>query len=334
MKEFNLSIVIVAVSFAASVFLLFQFEESVFYSVNLEQEFATPENENVNPDVSLVFVGDIMLARAVGQRMEIENDFYWPFRLLGDYVRDFDLAVGNLESVISDKGANVGSIYSFRADPRVASPLASAGFDILSVANNHAWDYGRAAFEDSLNRIKTNGMDYVGGGFNFDEAHGGLIKEVNGTKIAFLAYTNLAPNGIGAALDQSGISVTDLEHLEKDVKALKEKSDVVAVLFHWGEEYQTVHNSYQETVAKKAIAAGADIVVGHHPHVRQEITREGESWIAYSLGNFIFDQSFSMETMTGLALEVEIRDKKITEVSGKNMVISPNFQVYPEGVGQ
>lgn len=153
---------------------------------------------------------------------------------------------------------------------------------------------------------------------------------VKGTKVAFLGYTDLISPQVSATEKSAGISFLNIDQMIKDVGEAKSKSDLVVVSFHWGEEYQTKHNQKQEEIAKVAIDAGASLVVGHHPHVVQEVEQYKDGWIAYSLGNFVFDQNFSWGTTHGLALEVAIKDKKIYKVTKKEVTISPEYQASIE----
>ena len=114
----------------------------------------------------------------------------------------------------------------------------------------------------------------------------------------------------------------------KDIKAAKAKSDLVIVSFHWGQEYQTKSNAHQQKIAAAAVKAGADLIVGHHPHVAQEIDKIQGVTVAYSLGNFIFDQNFSPETKTGLILKVKIENNKIVKVEPRMIKFTNNFQPY------
>ena len=128
-----------------------------------------------------------------------------------------------------------------------------------------------------------------------------------------------------------------IEQVQTDIRALRPHVDVVVVSFHWGEEYKTVHNQHQETIARAALDAGADMIAGHHPHVRQDMATYDGKTVVYSLGNFIFDQSFSKETMTGLSVEVTIRDKKIVDIQKRDADISRQFQPFlvpKEGLAQ
>ena len=311
---------------------IFLTQQKEFYSdfpqqaaaINLTQLKEISERQK---SIILMFVGDIMLNRGVEYyvRTKGNGDLRFPFLKIADYLTQADILFGNLESVISDKGVKVGSIYSFRAKPEAIEGLIYAGFDILSVANNHVFDYGREAMEDNFKRLKAAGIDYVGGGFSEKEVHSVVIKEMRGIKIAYLAYTNLGSEYWEAKGEKSGIGWLD-ERITDDIKLAKEKADIVVVSMHFGDEYQSQSNKQQKYFAHLAIDAGGDLVIGHHPHVVQEIEKYEEGYIAYSLGNFVFDQSFSEKTMRGLILKVLLYDGKIKEVIPIEIRINKYFQ--------
>ena len=301
-------------------------------------------------DITILFAGDIMLDRGIAFYIAQHNDWKWPFLLIADTLQKADLAFGNLESVISDKGENLGSIYSFRASPKTIEGLVFAGFDVLSVANNHSMDYGIEAFADSVSRLKQAGIVPVGIELFSAIAENNSkleIRKIKGTKFGFLAYTNLGSPLWRATQTTSGVAWVDeytIEDFQNTIRAAKEQSDVLAVSVHFGEEYQTKPSYMQKFIAESAVDAGADIVIGHHPHVVQLIEPEGSSeperpieqykngWIAYSLGNFVFDQGFSSETMEGLLLEVKIKEKQITQVISRVIRMNSSFQ--PELISQ
>jgi len=300
-----------------------------------------PENnggveQNLQSSITLMFVGDIMLSRQIGDRMQKENDWKWPFLKIADALKETDILFGNLEGPISDKGKNIGSIYSFRADPKAIEGLNFAGFDVLSVANNHMFDWGREALEDTFARFKEAGINYVGGGLNKTEAHSPVIKEIKGAKIAFLAYCSEGSEYWEAAADRSGIAWLKEENLKKDIENAKTLADLVIVSMHFGEEYQQKPNSSQKYFARLAIDSGADLVVGHHSHVLQPIEEYKQGFIAYSLGNFVFDQPFSPQTKESTVLKVIIENPSISsgQVAKIKIVmplkaeISNDFQVF------
>ena len=288
-------------------------------------ESRTPEEEK---PLTMIFVGDIMLDRGVEAIVNNYDNYRYPFLKTFDVLKSADLAFGNLEGPISDGGQKQGSIYSFRFEPQVVEGLKFAGFDVLSLANNHILDYGREALGNTISILEENSINSIGAGDNYLEANNPLIKEIGGVKIAFLGYALMNPKGYEASKDYSGTSSFELERVENEVKTFKALgiADIVVISFHWGEEYQTRSNKKQQEIGRVLAEAGADLIVGHHPHVVQELERYKNSWIAYSLGNFIFDQNFSEETMSGLILRAEIQDKKIKTVEPIEIKIDSSFQ--------
>lgn len=280
-----------------------------------------------------LFVGDIMLSRGVAKQIEKNQDYCYPFLKIASTTAGADLLFGNLEGPISERGRNQGNTYSFRAKPAVVAGLQLAGFDILSLANNHVWDWGKEALEDTIKILKEGGIEPVGAGRDYKEANRSVIKEINKTKIAFLAYTNLYSEKLEARQGLPGISDFEIETAMTDIRRLKDLSlaDIIAVSLHWGEEYKTKANEAQKHAIQKLIEAGADLIIGHHPHVVQEIEQYKGGWAAYSLGNFIFDQNFSEETMTGLMLKIVVQNKKIIEIRPIKIKINATFQ--PEIIG-
>ena len=282
-------------------------------------------------EAKIAFVGDVMLARGV--RSVIENygrgDFRFPFLKIGGNLQNYDLLFGNLEGAISDQGENLGSAYSFRMEPKAIDGLKYAGFNVLSVANNHIGDWGADAMKDTFKRLSEAGIFYVGGGFDKEEPYEPRIIEVNGMKIAFLGFSQFGKNYLeSGGINKSGIAVIDEEKIGTAVKKARAEADIVVVSFHWGEEYQAEPNEYQKRIGHLAIDAGADLVIGHHPHVIQPIEKYKDSYIAYSLGNFVFDQNFSEETTKGLLLEAVISGGKIASLNPLEIKISENFQPF------
>lgn len=278
--------------------------------------------------VTLLFVGDIMLSRLIGDIMVRNSDWRYPFLETADFLKSADITFGNLEGPISARGTKVGSIYSFRSDPRAIEGLLYAGFDALSIANNHIWDYGADAVRDTLIIVKNAGIGIVGGGADYSEAHKPPIKDVKGTKVAFLGYTDLISSTLGLKTSKPAIAYLNLEQAIIDIKEARKLADFVVISLHWGNEYETTHNPNQEKVAKALIDAGAQLIIGHHPHVVQPVEEYGGGYIAYSLGNFVFDQNFSPDTKNGLALKVILKDKKISQVEKIKIGFTSSYQPY------
>lgn len=281
---------------------------------------------------TLLFVGDVMLDRGIERIARKKNDWRYPFLKVTKLLSDSDLLFGNLESPISNRGRKAGSIYSFRADPYVLQGLIAAGFDVMSFANNHVWDYGREAFTDTLLFLNKVGIGYVGAGFDYKEAHKPLVKNIRGTKIAFLAYTKLIPVSLTRENSTPAVAYLELSQVKADIEKAAALADIVVVSYHWGQEYKTTHSSFQEKIARASIDAGATLVIGHHPHVVQGVEKYKNGYIAYSLGNFIFDQNFSRPTSKGLLLKTEIVGKSITNVQLIEVSFNQTFQPLVAGV--
>ena len=307
---------------------------------------ATPEDK-----IKVVLTGDINLGTNVGKliRDRENGDYTFPFRHLSSYLSSADLTIGNLESIISDKGSCTKLIWGIplRAAPEAVNGLLYAGFDMLGVANNHIGDYDFEGMEDSLDRIKAAGMIYAGGGKNFEEAHTPAIKTVNNTRIALLAYTNVpmymdstgpyspTPKWI-AREDRPGMAWAhdtrfdmygDLDQMTADIINAKSMADIVIVSVHFGWERHKEPDNNQIELAHRAIDAGASLVVGHHPHVTQPVEIYKGKYIAYSLGNFIFDMTGNDDYKKGMMIEATILGKQIIDVQEIATRINDRYQV-------
>ena len=296
-----------------------------FDIVRIEELFGA-RVANWKGQIDLLFVGDIMLSRSVGAMIARQSDPTYPFHEIAEQVQNADIAFGNLEGPISGRGTNRGSIYSFRADPAAVAGLRFAGFDVLSLANNHIFDWGPEALRDTVNFLSQSGIHAVGAGANREAANRSGMLTARNNNVAFLAYTTLYPKSLEAGTSSPGISSFEMEKVRETIRALRDEADVIVVSLHWGEEYRTTSTIAQQGIAQALIDAGADLVVGHHPHVMQEIERYKHGWIAYSLGNFVFDQNFSEETMRGLTLTATVARGKLTGIKTSVVQISDTFQ--------
>lgn len=305
-------------------------KEEISKSGIVAQDIAELESEVSSDDqqATLLFVGDIMLSRGIGQIMAKKDDWKYPFLQIADLLKSADITVGNLESPISERGTRMGSIYSFRADPRAIEGLLHAGLGVLSIANNHIWDYGADATNDTISLLEDAGIGVIGGGADYEQAHKAFIKEVKGVKIAFLGYTNLVPVLTTSKTSKPAIASLDVSEIISDISESKKVADLVVVSLHWGNEYETIQSLEQEKIAKALVNAGAKLIIGHHPHVVQPVEEYDGSFIAYSLGNFVFDQNFSPETKKGLVLKVSLVGKEIAQVEQLEVKFSPLFQPY------
>jgi len=276
-------------------------------------------------DRRLLFVGDVMLSRAVGAKMQSEGDFAFPFRKIADTLAAADLTFANLECPVSDTGRNRHHLYSFRAAPGAIAGLNFAGIDVVSLANNHMYDWGPEALVDTVRRLREAGIRPVGAGANDLEAHYPVLIDLGDLRLAFLAYVDVEPKLAAAAPGRPGVAWLEPGRVLADIRFARPLADLVIVSPHWGIEYATQPNRRQVELAHRMIDAGADLVVGTHPHVVQPVEEYNGRWIAYSLGNFIFDQK-SPGTRRGLLLEVRIAGKRIADVVQVPAAISDSFQ--------
>lgn len=276
---------------------------------------------------TLLFVGDVMLSRSVGAQLKARNDWTYPFQKIADTLRSADLTFGNLECPVSDVGRNLHHLYSFRADPRVIEGLTYAGFGVLGVANNHMYDWDRTALLDTLARLREAGLRPVGAGANALDAHYPVSVNLKGARLAFLAYVGIEPKEATAGPDQAGVAWLDAERVLGDIRFARPLTDVLIVCLHWGVEYATRPQRQQVELAHRMIDAGADLVVGGHPHVVQPCELYKGKWICYSLGNFIFDQH-DRATHHGIMLKVTLTDKRVTDATTIPITVDGSYQAY------
>ena len=260
---------------------------------------------------SLLFGGDVMLSRNVGQRARRQKDPAWPFREIAPVFAAADIACVNLESPFSDKGSVVTKGMIFKAEPDMIAGLELAGIDLVNTANNHARDRSSYGLEYTLDHLVAHKIQAVGTAKTEEDAHAGIVVLRNGVRFGFLAYTYDANNGNHKDTD-ARICVLDVERMQADVAALKSRSDAIIVAMHAGAEYQPKPSKQQITFAQAAVDAGAAAVIGHHPHVRQPWEWYNGAPIFYSLGNLIFDQFQRKETQIGSLAELIFEGPRLT----------------------
>jgi poly-gamma-glutamate synthesis protein (capsule biosynthesis protein) len=240
--------------------------------------------------VTLVAVGDICLARGVERKMREKGPGY-PFAALKGEFKQADVVFGNLECCLATTGKAVPKKYNFRGRPENGRALKEAGFTVVSLANNHSLDFGKDALAETLASVRNAGVLPVGAGRTVREAHALQIVTARGLRIGFLAYLGLFPSVVPLTANQPAVAMAELESVRRDVRAARSRVDVLIVSMHAGREYTFTHSARQEGIAHAAIDAGADMVIGHHPHVVQDSEVYKGKPIYYSLGNFVFDPS-------------------------------------------
>lgn len=258
----------------------------------------------------IAFVGDVMLADGPGREIRAGRD---PFAGFAKILDGADLRIANLECVIATSGRAEAKPWTFRAHPRVI-PLLKRHLDAVSVANNHSGDFGRAAFSEMLERLRQNGLAAFGGGANLRAAHEPLIVERMGLRIALLGYDEYFPRSFEAGEDFAGVAWSEDEQVTYDIQRARRhyRADIVIPFMHWGQEHESRANTRQRALARRMIDAGADAVVGTHPHVVQDVEVYRDKLIVYSLGNFIFDGFHTEASNTGWLLWLEFGRAGVT----------------------
>jgi poly-gamma-glutamate synthesis protein (capsule biosynthesis protein) len=195
--------------------------------------------------------------------------------------------------------------YVFRGPPAALRPLgALAGFDVLTLANNHAVDYGRDALQDTVAAVRAAGIQAIGAGGNSLLARRPAIVDAGGLRVALLGYSDVNPLGFSAGPSAPGTARADPAAIAADVRAARRRADVVVCFFHWGVEMHPRPDGRQQQLADACLNAGASVVLGAHPHVLGPVTRVGHVLVAWTLGNFVFPSSG--ETARSGILRVEL----------------------------
>ena len=264
---------------------------------------------------NLIFVGDIMLGRKVGKPINRHI-----FRNVKDILKNSDITFANLEVPLCDGMEFIGNKkYIFSAKEESAELLN--GFDVLSLANNHIIDCKKEGVISTITALKKNALLFIGLKKNKNKQKPVIIKK-NGIKIGFLAYCKdrvyLRNLKIGPYLINKDII--------KDVRKAKKEVDFLVISLHWGREYKTEPSKSQEELGKALIDNGANVIVGHHSHIVQKVENYNGGIIAYSLGNFVFDQMFNEKVRKGMILKVILNRNKIREYECIPTYINDNFE--------
>ncbi|MBG9736385.1 CapA family protein [Paenibacillus alvei] len=269
-----------------------------------------PENKK-EATVRLTFVGDMMMSGRVEDVVK-DKGYDFPYYYAKSLLQDADLAIGNLETPLTTGGKPADNkLFVYKSSPKMAQVMADAGIDIVNLANNHSMDQGEEGLLDTFQALKAANVSYIGAGKNSKEAYTPLIVERNGIKLAFLGLSRVIPDDSWYAWkNKPGVATTyegTKERAAESIKAAKKEADIVVVIAHWGEERTDEPNAKQKELAKLFVDSGADLIVGGHPHVVQGFEQQQDSWIAYSMGNFIFTQAENPKTWETMALQAECK---------------------------
>ncbi|MGB3715250.1 MAG: CapA family protein [Candidatus Promineifilaceae bacterium] len=263
---------------------------------------ALAEQLSRRASIHLAAVGDIMLDRSLGFVIET-GDLQYPFSNVADTLSKADIAVGNLESSLGNTGEPVEKSYNFQAPPEAARSLALAGFDVMSLANNHALDFGPPALLQAIDLLEENGIRSVGAGANLAFARQPVLVDENGVRVAFLAYVDVPVEISGfdtqtweAGVETPGLAWAHPDTIIQDVRSAKAIADVVVVILHSGYEFLQQPSPPQIGSAQAAIDAGASLVIGHHSHLLQGVAFYQGGVIVYGLSNFAFEMEGSRDS--------------------------------------
>ena len=252
----------------------------------------------------MIAVGDVMLDRALGAAISNGNLDY-PFAHVAELLRSADVAAANVESALGDVGERAEKSYTFRAPPAAAASLARAGFDVVTLANNHALDYGPSALTQGISLLQSAGIKSVGAGENAAAARTPALITKNGITLAILGYVHVPVEGRPPYFDTQSWAATETtpglawanpEQIRTDVAAAGRQADHVVVFLHSGYEYVPAPSEPQKAAAHAAVNAGASLVIGHHAHILQGVEFLESGVIVFGLGNFAFTIDGAPET--------------------------------------
>ncbi|MBN2754669.1 MAG: CapA family protein [Candidatus Goldbacteria bacterium] len=275
--------------------------------------------QNAGGSDIITLTGDIMPGRKLSPVIDVNGSGY-PYAKVKELLKKSSVVFGNLEAPLVNK-ENLSNLkkqgkdksvhlYGFERD---AQAMADAGFDIMSLANNHILDYGQYGLTQTVQALEKAGIDYCGirkGALWKPNAP--CVKYLNGTKVSFLCYSNVSHETFFAGKNRYGTIPALMDEIEKDIEACRADTDILIIYLHWGREYEEV-KSYQKKFAKKLIDRGADFIFGSHTHIFQDVEKYKGKYIFYGLGNFVFDLEREDTHKSGI-VNLEIADKKINGV--------------------
>lgn len=271
----------------------FAFPKIVYNLVYEVPDFVEPLVAVTQPAPTMLFVGDLMLGRHVETLIEAQGVAY-PLEQVASLLESYDLTIGNFEGIVSEEHVHApGMTFQFSIRSEYLKQLATSGFDVLSLANNHSGDYGPGALVHTRALCAEYALVCGGSSTQLDEYS--------------LSYSTVGNKKIGFIFLHTVFRELDKTKLHELIEVLKKESDLQFAFVHWGEEYALTHEEGQEMLAHTLIDAGIDAVIGHHPHVVQDVALYKNKPIFYSLGNFVFDQYFSKDVQEGLGVGVTLK---------------------------
>ena len=319
---------------------------TTFFFLNNKKETPKKENkveEKEEPEVktsklSLVMVGDALLHSSVYKDAYKNGkyDFSSQLEYIKPIIQNYDLAFYNQESILGGTSIGLSDYPTFNSPQEFGDAMIDAGFNLVSLANNHTMDRGEKAVINSCEYWKTKDVLTAGSYCNNEEAEEIKIKEKNGIKYTLLAYT-YGTNGIKVPEGKEYlVNIYSDEKVKNDIEKVRDKVDLLMVSMHWGTEYKTEPTEEQKREAEYLSSLGVDIIIGTHPHIIEPITYINDTLVIYSLGNFISAQSTNndyntmVELMTSVDVIKEEKDGQTT-IKLDNLNNELLFNYYQKG---
>ena len=290
---------------------IFENKKSIYNGVSFKEKIIFPsifskEKEIKNEKIKMLFFGDLMLDRDVKIKIEQKGVEYILDKLdKNNFFDGYDVVSANFEGTVTDDGKYYWpeKKFDFVFLPKDVSEFQEYNFNFFNLANNHSYDQGKEGVSQTKENLKNMNYQFSGCMAGFKEECSSIILDIKGKRVAMVGF--------------SLFSGFDLKKAKNIILKLKKEADLVVVNIHWGEEYKTQFSQKQQKIARGFIDSGADVVIGHHPHVVEGVEKYKGKYIFYSLGNFIFDQYFSDEVKTGLAIAVNFQKDDMS------------FELYP-----
>lgn len=301
-------------------FLSNLFFYQIVFALIIFQTVLTISAQTSSQSVEIAAVGDILLTRGVERQIEKFGADY-PFEKVKNVLVNGDLSFGNLENPVAENCKKKKKKFSFQAKPEYLKILDNVNFDVLSLANNHSFDCGQIGLVETIEHLENENLRWAGAGRNAAEAEKPVYIEIRKIKFAFLGFTAIFP--VNSLKKSANVNFATAEKVSVAVAEARKKADVVIVSFHWGTEYDSRPNAMQISLANTAIDAGADVILGHHPHVLQGLKLidkqigEKRALVAFSLGNFLFDSPAKLIRKTAESMILKIRFNKKGFVSAE-----------------
>lgn len=312
--------------------------EEAKHKKEYDKQSVSPKKQVSSPTITTISfsaIGDVLIHSQIfkdGQSADGTYNFQPMFAQVKPLLQKADIAMANQESIIGGKELGISSYPLFNSPFEVADALKDAGIDIVSTANNHSLDKGEKGILNAISHYEKIGLPYVGSYKDEKDANTMRVQTINGIKIGFLSYT-YGTNGIPLPKDKPYlVNLIDRRKISQDLINMDKQVDVTIVNMHWGQEYQQYPNEEQKQLAQFLVDNGADLIIGHHPHVLQPLEwmegkRGNHAMVVYSLGNFLSGQKGGNKDIGGIfSIDlIKLADENNTTMTLANPRLTPTY---------